>query len=149
MWSLLRTQNVNGSVASTDLAAPSKWKRFRAALPGSQSDSTFKKGLDKLIIYLDSSVQSCGCAVELRGYILVDQMGVLSRPGRTNNRQSGLFTIFFWLHCPCDHHSSTCGSCSRTGKPREPRNVCVSLGALISSLDWGRYCWCFLRLFSA
>jgi Na+-driven multidrug efflux pump len=91
-------QNVNGSVASTEQATPSSWKRFRAALPGSQSDSTFKEGLDKLILSTSIPSMINLAVVPIVNSVdtfWVGRMGnALALAGQTAANQA-FFTIFF------------------------------------------------------
>jgi Na+-driven multidrug efflux pump len=95
---LSQQQNVNGSVASTDQATPSKWKRFRAALPGSQSDATFKEGLDKLILSTSIPSMINLAVVPIVNSVdtfWVGRMGnALALAGQTAANQA-FFTIFF------------------------------------------------------
>jgi Na+-driven multidrug efflux pump len=91
-------QNVNGSVASTDQVKPSSWKRLREALPGSQSDSTFKEGLDKLILSTSIPSMINLAVVPIVNSVdtfWVGRMGnALALAGQTAANQA-FFTIFF------------------------------------------------------
>jgi Na+-driven multidrug efflux pump len=93
-----KQQNGTVSVASTDQVEPSSWKRFRAALPGSQSDSTFKKGLDKLILSTSIPSMINLAVVPIVNSVdtfWVGRMGnALALAGQTAANQA-FFTIFF------------------------------------------------------
>lgn len=93
-----KQQTVNGSVASTDQVTPSSWNRFRAALPGSQSDSSFKEGLDKLILSTSIPSMINLAVVPIVNSVdtfWVGRMGnALALAGQTAANQA-FFTIFF------------------------------------------------------
>jgi Na+-driven multidrug efflux pump len=95
---LSKQQNVSVSVVSTDQVEPSSWKRFRAALPGSQSDSTFKEGLDKLILSTSIPSMINLAVVPIVNSVdtfWVGRMGnALALAGQTAANQA-FFTIFF------------------------------------------------------
>jgi Na+-driven multidrug efflux pump len=120
-----KQQNVAVSVASTDQVKPSSWKRFQAALPGSQS------GLDKLILSTSIPSMINLAVVPIVNSVdtfWVGRMGnALALAGQTAANQA-FFTIFFLVTYLPTITAPLVAAAVGSGNQEEARNrVCESI----------------------